>query len=66
MEESDEEGETGYGLDNDAEKAFSLYQNMKFVNNFIDDFGHTDELNTMEEPIRSGECYVMSHCVALV
>lgn len=52
IEESDEEGETGYGQDNDAEKAYSLYQNMKFVNNFIDDFGHTDELNTMEEPIR--------------
>lgn len=52
IEESDDEGESGYGQDNDAEKAYSLYQNMKFVNNFIDDFGHTDELNTMEEPIR--------------
>ena len=66
MEESDKEGKTGHGRNNDAEKAYSVYQNIKLINNFTDDFGHTDELNTMEEPIRSGMCYVTSYCVALV
>lgn len=51
MDDSDEEfDQLGGGPDSELEKAYQQFQDVKYTNSMMEDYGVDDELNVVQEP----------------